>query len=433
VVKLNNTLQKISRDNKSFLTLVSGTTIAQAINLCFTPVITRLFSPGVFGDIAIFNAIISIASIVVCLRYELSIVIPELDNEAASLFKLSCVFASIFTVFLFIALYFWGASIFVSFGASNLFQYWYYFPITVFLCGITQVFISWMTRKKEYGKISFSSIATAFTVNIVSISLALFGNDSVSTRLFATFLSLVIGLVVFLAQANRTMRGLWARPSYSWLPLVKKYKNFLVFDVWAALINNLSWAMVPLLITSFFSSYEAGQYSVGLRVIQIPMSIIGASISRVFLQVGNEKRQKGELFHYSISSMKRMFYLTSVPLVIVLLFGSPLFKFVFGQEWGEAGLYSQILVPWALIWFCASPLHGIFTVTQRQNVYLVFAVFNFVTRLISIYIGSINNSITLALYVFSASGVLVYGGSLFIALRAAIKSDSYFRMEISKS
>jgi len=74
-------ISALSSDRKSVLTLVGGTSIAQALSFLFSPIQTRLFSPEVFGELSVFGSITGIVGIIICLRYELAIVLPKDDDE----------------------------------------------------------------------------------------------------------------------------------------------------------------------------------------------------------------------------------------------------------------------------------------------------------------------------------------------------------------
>ena len=81
IIRIKHKLNGLSSDRKSILTLVGGTTVAQFFNFIFSPIQTRLFSPEVFGELSIFTSITSIVAVIVCLRFELAIVLPKDDEE----------------------------------------------------------------------------------------------------------------------------------------------------------------------------------------------------------------------------------------------------------------------------------------------------------------------------------------------------------------
>ena len=54
--KIKNKVLK-SEFNRNVLTLMTGTTIAQALPIAITPILTRLYTPEDFGVFAIFSKI----------------------------------------------------------------------------------------------------------------------------------------------------------------------------------------------------------------------------------------------------------------------------------------------------------------------------------------------------------------------------------------
>ena len=426
-MKISEALAKrrksLSSDSKSVLTLIGGTTIAQALSFIFSPITTRLFSPEVFGDLSVFTSITGIIGIIICLRYELAIVLPQDDDEGFSLLKLCLIFATIISILAGIIFLFAGNAIYVSFGAPNLVQYWYYVPISLFLTGIIQACNYWLTRTRQFVVLSWNKVIPVIVVNVVSIGLGLLGNRALGARLFAIFLSNIANIAVLAKAVAPEFISKKHATQSNYQQLIKKYKNFLIYDIWGALLNNLSWMIVPILMNAYYGSNAAGQYSIGMRVIQIPASLIGASISQVFLKNASERRYSRTLYKYCIETTKKLFKYTA-PIVIILFFlGKPIFHLVFGDKWDIAGLYSQILAPWAMLWFCASPMHSVFSITQRQNIYLFFSIINLTTRFLSLYLGKMLNSDIWGIAFFSISGFIVYGLSLVLALIEAKKND----------
>ena len=68
-------------------------------------------------------------------------------------------------------------------------------------------------------------------------------------------------------------------------------------------------------------------------------------------------------------------------------------------------------------------MHSIFTITQKQDMYLVFSAINLFTRFLALYIGYLLRSDVWGIILFSISGFIVYGISLILALKQAKKND----------
>lgn len=417
-------LKGLSGDNKSVLTLVGGTVVAQGLSFLFSPITTRLFSPEVFGDLSVFTSITGIVGVVVCLRYELAIVLPQDDDEGFSLLKLCFIFTSFVSVVTGLVLLFGGEAIYTKFGAKNLAGYWYYVPISLFLTGIIQASNYWLTRTRQFTVLSWNKVVPVIAVNLVSIGLGFAGNRDIGARLFAILVSNIANIAVIARAVAPEFKPRKRTVKFSYKELIKKYKNFLIYDIWAALLNNLSWMIVPILMNAYYGSNAAGQYSIGLRVIQIPASLIGASISQVFLKNASEKRYSKTLYPYCIETTKKLFKYTVPFAIVMLLFGKPLFHFVFGNKWDLAGTYTQILAPWAIVWFVSSPIASVYTILQKQNIGLFISSLNLLTRFLSLYIGKIYRNDQLGIAIFSLSGVIISILSIICSLRLAKINDS---------
>lgn len=422
--KILQKFKHLSSDNKSVLTLMGGATVAQALSFLFSPITTRLFSPEVFGDLSVFTSITGIVGSIICLRYELAIVLPQDDDEGFSLLKLCFIFTVIVSGVTGIVFLFGGKGIYARFGAENLAGYWYYVPISLFLAGIIQASNYWLTRTRQFAVLSWNKVLPVLVVNFVSIGLGLAGNKNIGARLFATVVSNMVNIAVIAKAVMPEFKHQKHIVKYGYMELVKQYKNFLVYDIWGALLNNLSWMIVPILMNSYYGNNSAGQYSIGMRVIQIPASLIGASISQIFLKTGNEKKYEKKLYQYCITTAKKLLKY-SVPVAIgLLLFGKPIFHLLFGDQWDIAGIYTQILAPWVLLWFVSSPLSAVYTICQKQNTFLIISILNITTRFLSLYFGKMLDSDVWGMVFFSISGFIVYGVNLVLIFYEAKRSDN---------
>ena len=425
-----NTIKKkvksLSGDKKSVLALVGGTTIAQGLNFVFSPIQTRLFTPEVFGELSVFTSITGIIGVIICLRYELAIVLPQDDDEGFNLLKLSWFFALIVS---FVSLLVFGLfrnQIYSLFNVSQLGKYWYYVPITLILTGIIQASNYWLTRQRKFTILSYNKVLPVLALNLVSIGLGFAGNRALGARLFSVLVSNIVNIAV-LAWAIVPDLKIKREIKYSRIDLIKKYRNFLVYDIWGALINTLSWMIVPILMNYYYGSFAAGQYSIGLRVIQLPMSIIGASIGQVFIKTANEKKHSSELYKYTQLISIRLLKYTLPFALLMLMFGKPIFSFVFGNKWEIAGLYVQILTPWAVVWFISSPISAIYTILQKQEISLLSSTLNLISRFLSLFIGGMLKNLEIGLFLLMVSGFLFNGLSIIFCFLLAKRNDQLLR------
>ena len=64
---------------RNILILMTGSTIAQAIPIAISPLLTRLYTPEDFGILALYISIASILAVIISMRYEIAIVQPVKD------------------------------------------------------------------------------------------------------------------------------------------------------------------------------------------------------------------------------------------------------------------------------------------------------------------------------------------------------------------
>ena len=83
-----NKLKPKSDFTRNVLTLMTGTTIAQAIPVAISPLLTRIYAPEDFGVYALFISLATIFGSVANARYELAIMLPKKDEDAINIFAL---------------------------------------------------------------------------------------------------------------------------------------------------------------------------------------------------------------------------------------------------------------------------------------------------------------------------------------------------------
>ena len=95
---MNNQFKPQSEYSQNVLTLMTGSTLSQAISIAVSPILTRLYKPEDFGLYAIFVAIITIIGTIASGRYELAIILPKKEEDAINIFGLGILITIFMTV-----------------------------------------------------------------------------------------------------------------------------------------------------------------------------------------------------------------------------------------------------------------------------------------------------------------------------------------------
>ena len=318
---------------------------------------------------AVYASITSIFGVLACLRYEQAIVLPDSQEEAASIFSLS-VFAAI-GVSLFTIPLIWITGPYLLDGDkySILGRLIWLVPVSVFVYGLTLALEYWSTRNKRFTQLSIARLFSSVTSNSGMLGSGTLGYTSGSSMIFSNLAGQSVSCSL-LAKSTWKIHGMliWKNLSFQKVrDSAYRYKKFPLYNGWAGLLNIVSWQLPIFVLTGYFSPEIAGFYAFGFRIIQMPMSLIGGAVTQVFHQSASEANNNGRLPQLVETLVQKMIKISVFPTIILLLTGKDLYIFSFGENWAEAGVYTQILSIWGLVWFISGPLNTLFGVLELQE------------------------------------------------------------------
>lgn len=391
------------------LKLVSGTSIAQILGILASPIIARLFAPEAFGVHALFVSIATIISTIACLRYEVAIMLPEGDDEAANMLGASLFFAVLISL-LTVPLLWWGrAPLLDLLNAPELGPYLWLIPPTVLVSGFFLALNFWNSRTKQFGRLSVAKVADALTTTGGKLAAGFAGFATGGAMIGATAAGKTLATTALGVQIWRDDAALF-RSTIRW-PLMRalmiRYKKFPLINSWSTIFNILSSRAPEFILAAYFSTTVVGLFALGQRILALPATFIGQAISGVFLQRISVARLDGTMPGLVEKTLRGLILISIFPFTVLLITVPELFAFVFGQQWYTAGVYAQVLMPWFFFSFVMSPLSVLIPVMEKQEIGLFYNIFLFATRIISLLIGAMRNDPLLALGLFSSSGAFL--------------------------
>lgn len=362
-----------SEFKKNVLTLMTGTTIAQAIPIAITPILTRMYSPEDFGVLALFIAITAIIGSVANGRYELAIMLPTKDDDAINIAAMGLLIATLLSLMLFFPVIFLNDHV-VEKLDNQFIGFWLYFvPLAVWVLGLYNVLSYLNNRKKIYKDMAKASVYKSVAQAAVHLGMG---------AIKATASGLILGQIVSNLVAN-TKLALNVKRQYrlnkiNWIEmqrLAKRYIDFPKYSMWAALSNALSYQLLNMLITIFYSVATLGFYSLSQRILGLPSSLIGESIGRVYFQEAMlEKNKTGKAVKIFKSTTKKLVIISCVFFVPLYFFLPVIFAIAFGEQWRIAGEYSQLVLPVFIFRFVISALSTTNSVFEKQGLSLIWQI-----------------------------------------------------------
>jgi lipopolysaccharide exporter len=392
------------------LKLGIGTASSQLLGVAAAPLIARLFSPEAFGGFAILAAVSGTIAVIACLRYDLAILLPEKEEEAAHLVWLCLLFVIVSTVVAALLIPIADDSLWKLLHASAVRSYAWLIPVNVFFSGISALLIGWNTRQRQFSRLMLLEIIMRIAITGSQVLIGFAGFVGAGALMATTVFGVAVTTTVLGIQTwhEDSEALLSALSGERMVMALKRYVRFPKFSATATVLNTVSGHLPPLLLSGFISVGTAGQFSFSNRLLRIPSKLIGSNFSQAFFPRAAEASLKGTLASSVEMAIAYLVKISMFPCLLLTLVGKDLFVVAFGARWTQAGVFTQILGPWLLAWFVASPLTTVFVVLEEQGLELRFQVATVIARGGSILVGGLLGSATLAVVLFAVSGMCLY-------------------------
>ncbi|MDX9847221.1 MAG: oligosaccharide flippase family protein [Tenuifilaceae bacterium] len=357
---------------KHFFTLITGNVIAQFIGLAAIPVLSRMYTPDEFGQVALFMGIVSVIAIAANGRYDMAIVLPKRNGQAFHLlvggFAIAALFAALTYIFLLII----QEKVTSFFESSSFNSIVWFLPILIFLMGTHKSLQFWFTRNQQYTAIAQNRVVQSSTQTAVKLSRTLFSNG---------YWGLVVGTLVgeFLSWVHFFVRliktDLWRFrlvSCRSMLRSFKEYSNFPKFLLPMGVVNTFSVNILIFALSAITTSTMVGFYERAWRVVNIPLSMLSTSFGNVFYERMTKSPNPQRLYLMSYFANLTIGIVVLLPIV---LWGEEIFVFVLGNDWAVAGTVARIIAPLTLFNYATACISNVFSVYQKNQILLVWQIF----------------------------------------------------------
>ena len=414
-----------SEFRKNVLTLFSGTTIAQAFPIILQPLLRRIYSPEDFGLFAIYMSLVGILAVIASLKYEMAIVLPKDDKESVQLYLGSVLMAFIFSVAITLLIYYLNERLCFWFNISQTSGYILFFvPISILLFSIGNAGNFLLIKKKKFKYSALNKLGRRFSEGIVQS-----GAGLLKMKLGLVFGDL-LGLITNILMVNHHIKKIGFSLKSETIEAIKKtlyaYRNFPLYSAIPALLNTASLMLPVFIINRLYEVEMTGQFDLCRQVLVVPSVLIATSISQVLFQRIAEKRNQAQSVR---SETNKLFLLlasiTGITTLIFYFFSVPLFTFIFGSQWAEAGSLAQFLIFSFGIKFIVSPLSVVLTVFEKLKQVAVWQFFYFLAITALFFLKSVDIFYFIKLLVFiDLLFYLIYSGIIYYHIGQYEKSIS---------
>lgn len=351
----------------SITMLVGGTAFAQALMVLVLPVLTRLYSPHDFSVLAVYASLLGIISVAACLRLDIAIPMPETDGDAANLLVLALGFCLLVSIAVALPVLLAPTAVTTLLHQPGLQPYLWLLPIGVLLTGSYSALQYWATRKKIFGVIAKTRMSQAIGGAGAQLGMGWLGfaPSGLLVGQAITSGAGVVGLGARVLTVDRAALHEVSPPNMR--RLFRQYDRFPKYSTFEALANTGGIQLPVIMIAALAVGAEAGFLMLAMRVIQVPMNLIGNAISQVYLAHAPEEYRAGTLGTFTANILGGLMKTGVGPLLFAALVAPQAFVLIFGEKWQRAGVLVAWMTPWFIAQLMSSPVSMVMHVRNKQR------------------------------------------------------------------
>ncbi len=254
------------------------------------------------------------------------------------------------------------------FNNDKISSWLYFVPIIVLFTGIFNTLNNWCNRKKKYKRLALRNIAKSSTTAGTKLFSGLIGYTQ-GGLILGTIIGQIAATCVLSFQVWKEDKNILLKTNKAFiLNNLKEYSNFPKYTAWHGFFDLFNVSATIFIISAFFGSSILGLYSFTISLLQKPLKLIGSSIAQVYYQKASEVYNEGKSIWKITKKIILRLSFIGILIFLPIAFGGPyLFSIIFGNEWNEAGVIAQILLPWLFVRFIGSPITSSINILGKQK------------------------------------------------------------------
>ena len=366
--------------------LSTSNVLALVSVVVLTPIISRLYTPEIYGEWGVFSNVLMICTCLLFLTYDYSIIQSEERIERINLTWMCLIIAFIVSTIIYIVFTigkFVGIGFFTSFPAPEL------LIIILLLTAVYNLLYALSNRASLYNVIAVITVVVGLAQPLLRIYLGYFHMNRYSL-IYANLITQVLGIFCFVICLRKrfSIDYLKLLDIRQIVPLAKKYKKYPLYDAPSYVIETLCSCIVIIVLSSFYLKDEIGCYSMIMQLIVLPVTMVGSAMSKVFFRdLSSVKDDEEETKSLVIKTARLDFVLSLIPIIGFSLGGDKLVALFLGSRWTYAADMTLCLAVYSMPIILTEPLLPIFRSKNRQEVRFKFNIANLIMTTLTLSVG----------------------------------------------
>ncbi len=389
----------------------SGKIFISIIGFLLIPILSRIYTPEAYGYFSTYNSVVTLLVTILTFAYPNTMVIIDEEKKFYNI-----------TFFLFVNIFFWtviSSTIFIvqyflpiHFLTGIDKRYIVLIPIGFFINGILQILSQWNIRREKYVLSSTLEMSGGLSARLFSLGFGFLTSGNLSGIILGNQFgrTLSVSINIFKTIKKEYKQFIKAISYVSIIKTLKEYSRYPLYFLPVNISNVLKGQIPVYFIIAKFNESILGNYSMAYSLLNLPIQIIGNSISTVFLRTATNIINSGidELSKFSNKVLNRIQIFSVIPFSIVFVFGSEIFSFFLGSKWINAGVYASLLSPYLYLMIIFSPLVPLMQVFKREKWLFIFNLISLVLSSLALLIGISTDNVENTILFYSISNIIMY-------------------------
>ncbi len=404
---LKQMIEKIknSKIMKNVTKISSGTLFGQIISIITVPIFTRIYGAEILGIWAFLNAIYLFVNSFSDLGLTFSIMTEKGEEKRKKTYTIITTIVAMISIIIAIGIGIVYSTIKTNDTGLNIIFLVIYSFIAIFTLQQTQVCYTWLNKKEKYSVLMKNPIINNVTFAIFGIGIGLLGFKE-----YGYFIGWLLGQIVTLIHMKRYLpKKMFNFNFKEYKDVLKEHTQFLKYQLPANIVNVFKNQLPTYLIESFFGTTILGYYSIAVKVLNIPIVLLGNAVGRVFFQESSNMTEKGKkIGEFTYKSLITMMKVGILPMIGLVAFGKIIIIIFLGKDWEVAGDIISIVAFQSYFMFLTASVQGISINLNKQNYVRNMYIAQAITIFLSFVVGRyIFNNIYIALLLMVITFIII--------------------------
>ncbi len=395
--------------------LLSASALGSLIQFAFFPILSRIYTPEAYGVFGLFSAFAGTLALIAGANLSRAFVLPQKEEDFRALLHISMRLTFWFSLIILLLSFVVAKPILQAFNAESMGAWVYLCGPAVFLIALDRILIDWSVRQRAFKQFAVYTVPTALGTKIFNVSYGWLISNNSSGLIITYFLNYLIRCFLYLKYIiSGPSEALKYRPSKEERRRVfRDYKDFSYYLLPGNFLNNFS-GQIPIFFLPVLgmSITHIGIYTFSLLLLDLPVRILNSAIGPVLLQKSAEKNREGldKLAEVCWRLFRNLLLISFIFILILYVFGEPIYEIAFGEKWAEAGAIAGILGLGYYLRIASSPLSSVIGVIRKEKQLFFFQLSLFSLRVISLGLGYYNHGLDLyeIMVYYTVGNILAY-------------------------